>query len=507
MTDKQCAKRLTLKDRYEIVTTPSHESQADLARKYGVSKSAINQIMKNKKQIINDYETNPTCKRKSSKGPDAFADVEQPLFDWFLNMRSQNQEISGALIVATAKKICTRLGAGDSTKLDISWVQRWRGRHNIKSIKLHGEAGDCPDYNKWLQNTNREIAEYAPEDIYNMDETALFYRATSGRTFIAENETSVKGRKSHKARVTLLVGCSLAGQKLPLIIVGTSVKPHWPTFNGKRSKDPLKYLSSRKGWMTTSLFSGILSDFEKTLKFRGRKGLLFLDNCTAHKGFTEVYDGQSTNLRVMMLPPQTTARLQPCDQGVIRSLKSHYRSQLGKFLVAANKESKCVTLFESLCMIRVVWDRDVSADVIKNAWQKSGLGPYAGEIDAEIPDDVDSIIDKEQKEDIDAMIEIENAEPVAEPAETSVDTIADEALRIKQEEQEMQNKSEDSEGSNQYDDANPPTTTECIQMLKKIQSRFLASTGEPCDHLMVVQQELLKLPTTQAKITDYFSRV
>ena len=55
----------------------------------------------------------------------------------------------------------------------------------------------------------------------------------------------------------------------------------------------------------------------------GRKIALIVDNCPAHP---DVPGLQAINL--IFLPPNTTSRTQPMDQGVIRSLKAHYRSIL-----------------------------------------------------------------------------------------------------------------------------------------------------------------------------------
>ena len=60
-----------------------------------------------------------------------------------------------------------------------------------------------------------------------------------------------------------------------------------------------------------------------------RRSLLFVDNCPAHVGLCEKYDGEARgrHLHLQMLPKNTTAKLQPCDQGVIRSLKRHYQEK------------------------------------------------------------------------------------------------------------------------------------------------------------------------------------
>ena len=58
-----------------------------------------------------------------------------------------------------------------------------------------------------------------------MDETALFLRMSSGKTYVSPQEEKIRVPKANKSRVTLLVGCSLDGEKMPLFFNGTAAKP------------------------------------------------------------------------------------------------------------------------------------------------------------------------------------------------------------------------------------------------------------------------------------------
>ena len=50
--------------------------------------------------------------------------------------------------------------------------------------------------------------------------------------------------------------------------------------------------------------------------------LLFVDNCTAQ------YDVVPSNVKLIFLFPNTTSKLQPCDAGIIKTVKVHYRKKL-----------------------------------------------------------------------------------------------------------------------------------------------------------------------------------
>ena len=93
---------------------------------------------------------------------------------------------------------------------------------------------------------------------------------------------------------------------------------------------------------------------------------LVLDNCTAHpkvKGLT--------NIKLIFLPPNTTARNQPMDAGVIRCLKSHYRKNLAKTRLLAFEEKKDFTInvLEGTKLLGNAWNA-VSEATIKNCFKK-----------------------------------------------------------------------------------------------------------------------------------------
>ena len=51
------------------------------------------------------------------------------------------------------------------------------------------------------------------------------------------------------------------------------------------------------------------------------KILLLLDNCTAHPDLSHI----NPNVKIMMLPPNTTSLIQPMDQGCIATAKAIYK--------------------------------------------------------------------------------------------------------------------------------------------------------------------------------------
>ena len=93
------------------------------------------------------------------------------------------------------------------------WLHRFKTDNKLKSYKLYGESRDVDlhEVSLFVEFLRAAIImeDYTPEQIWNVDETGLFWRKTPDRT-IASIEDSrnkkLKGSKKDKKRVTLLLG-------------------------------------------------------------------------------------------------------------------------------------------------------------------------------------------------------------------------------------------------------------------------------------------------------------
>ena len=72
--------------------------------------------------------------------------------------------------------------------------------------------------------------------------------------------------------------------------------------------------------MTALLFTEWANQLNNKFRLTGRKVLLLMDNCSAHP-----HDLQLSNIKFLLLPPNTTSRSQPMDAGVIANFKQLYR--------------------------------------------------------------------------------------------------------------------------------------------------------------------------------------
>lgn len=225
-------------------------------------------------------------------------------------------------------------------------------RHGIVFRKLCGESASVPTsvIEDWLQTLPSLLQGYDPADIFNADETGLFFQCLPNKTAIFKGD-ECKGGKQSKVRVTVLLAANQNGsEKLPPVMIGRSEKPRC---FAKVKSFPILYKSNRKSWMTSAIFGEWLKKVDKSMGLKNRKILLFIDNCSSHKNLPS-----TKNVTIQFLSPHTTSKLQPLDQGIIRSFKVEYRKELVRKLINAVEDGEklpSITVLDAMRMTDYAW--------------------------------------------------------------------------------------------------------------------------------------------------------
>ena len=170
-----------------------------------------------------------------------------------------------------------------------------------------------------------------PADVWNWDETGLFYRSTPMGTLARKGDDGA-GAKGDKLRITLLLCVNGDGTKKEMVLIGKSAKPRGTSPEYWQSKG-IKYYSNNKAWMNAKIFMELLEDFDSKLT---RPTGLLLDNFSGH--IKDLQDVVLNHLEVIFLPANTTSKTQPLDAGIIASFKMHYRRSIMNFICRRLKE-------------------------------------------------------------------------------------------------------------------------------------------------------------------------
>ena len=292
---------------------------------------------------------------------------------WFTQQRSLNVPINGPILASKAIEFAGRLGLTEF-KASNGFLEKFKNRNGLVFKMVSGEAcsADKVAASKWLAEILPKYMErFTSKDIYNADETALFYQMLPTKT-LSFKGAQCTGSKLSKKRLTVLICANMDGSdRYKPLLIGKSKNPR--CFKNQNLKSlPIIYKANKHAWMTAEIWQEWLTSFDSKMLKENRKVLLFVDNVSSHHKPITL---KATEL--VYLPPNTTSVIQPCDQGIIRSFKINYRRRLmNKLLVWM--DVKCtindfkIDLLEAIYLCCGAWN-DVSPTLIANSFHHAGF--------------------------------------------------------------------------------------------------------------------------------------
>lgn len=369
-----CKKRIVLglEEKIEVIDLHKNgKSERKLAEQFHCGKTQINTILKNQDAIKKDYEENCSrgLKRKRNEN---FPEINNMVLEWFKCARSKQIPISGPMLKEKALEIAQSLRIEDF-RASNGWLERFKVRHNINFRKVCGESADVnnDDCEDWKNRLPTILEGYDDRNIFNMDETGLFFRALPSKTmdFI---KNDCKGGKLAKERLTIAFCTNALGEKQKPLIIG---KAKMPRCFKKSVPSNITWRSSQKAWMTQHIYEDWLIDFNRKMSLQNRKVILFIDNASCHVN----PEHELSNVKVCYLPPNTTSKLQPLDQGVIKQFKLEYSRRVLRYLIAridncnnAFQLVKEVTVSDAVSWIKSSWE-NVKTETIKKCFKSCAL--------------------------------------------------------------------------------------------------------------------------------------
>lgn len=322
---------------------------------------------------------------------------------WFVQKRSESMPVSGPLLCEKANLFHQLLHSDDeepSFTASSGWLWRFCARHGIRQLSLQGEKlsadAEAPEPFREKLKEVIELEGFTLNQVYNCDETGLYFRLLPKKTLACASEKGAPGMKSSKDRVTLMACANTTGtHKLPLLFVGKNVYTYsnlsfavGKAANPRCFKHinktalPVKYYNQKNAWVDANIFRNwffvhFVPAVELYQRQRGLepKALLLLDNASAHPN-ESILTNQVGTIKAMFLPPNTTSLIQPMDQGVLESLKRRYKKKLLRSLVMADEEGTSMFTFLKSVNIKDVvyrsaqaWD-DVPSSTLVKSWCK-----------------------------------------------------------------------------------------------------------------------------------------
>lgn len=302
--------------------------------------------------------------------------MERLLSLWIEEQKQRNLPVSTLLIQDKARHLFAQLqheqGNGSQAETfgaSNGWFARFKARHNVlltdEPAVADAHAAAC--YLPVLYNILEEGC-YSPRQVFNVDETGLFWKRLPERMLLALEGAARSGPKAPKDHLTLLLGANAAGDfKLKPLLVYPSENPRALKGCSKASL-PVVWRSNRNGWLTPSIFQDWFTGcfcpaVESYCTSHGlpHRALLLLDSAPCHPAYL---GSLSAHVRVEFLPKNTSTLIQPMNQGIIAAFKAHYLHRALSQLVQKKAGGDRPSMREFWCSYTVM----TAVDNIAQAW-------------------------------------------------------------------------------------------------------------------------------------------
>lgn len=196
---KKTRKTISLEKKIIILNRlDSGEKNISIAKSLNIATSTINTIKDNAKQIRESSEKfNAASAKKVSRNRSAIMEsLEKLLIVWIDGLNQRNIPVSSAVIREKArslhKDLTTKIDDVQQAEVFVAsngWLERFKKRHSFHNIKTLGEAAsaDVEAANNYPEEL-REIIDaggYTHQQVYNVDETGLFWKCLPSRTVIS----------------------------------------------------------------------------------------------------------------------------------------------------------------------------------------------------------------------------------------------------------------------------------------------------------------------------------
>ena len=327
-----------------------------------------------------DDSARPAAKRGR---PPQWQDLDVPIFDWEQQMLQKKKVVTGEDIKRMALKIFSVLPQYHGVvppKFSNGWLDSYKARCKSKGYYLLEASGaiDRIVSETEFDSIRKDLVRYgSEEDIYIMDETALFWKLSPESVLKNGSPATVK---SEKAMISIGLACNITGtHKLEPWFIGKAQTPRCFSRSAVQVDNlPIVWQSNGKAWVSGMVFAEYLSWFDSQMA--GRKVCLLVDDFSAHTAGIQFIppkhlDGLQ-NTRVHVLPPRYVPVSHPMVHGIVRSWKAHYRSRWLTYIChkydAGGDPMKSMNVLQAIRWGIAAWE-DVTPTTIRNAWIVSNV--------------------------------------------------------------------------------------------------------------------------------------
>lgn len=172
--------------------------------------STLSTILKQKDHLTTLTPYSSRIRQRKCEYPD----LEECLMAWFTQCRQNNTPIAGPILKEKARLFATNLGITNFQASE-GWLEKFKKRHDLTFKKVCGDSASVdPSISlDWKNELISLLVDYHARDIFNVDETGLFYKCLPDRTLTFKNE-KCHGGKNSKERITVMLAANMDPRNL-----------------------------------------------------------------------------------------------------------------------------------------------------------------------------------------------------------------------------------------------------------------------------------------------------
>lgn len=400
-----------------------------------LNQSTVSRILAEKDKYIAIESNNLAQKRKTYV---EHPQLEAALSHWLLVSSHNNQRLQGDMIKEKGRAFAQLLGIDDKISFSNGWLTGFKKRHQtilsnapseaalaancgLGSVTTSSFAADIAnaatviDLGSW--GLQQILQDYNPRDIFNVDETGLFYAMSPEKMPRkgANGGGNAAGagvvKPATKERLTLLLAVNADGsERLDPLFIGSSRRTALETLGtattasgrkkqqqqqqhamgaagsgGAAAEPAFNYSFSERTWVNAIVFQKWLNTLNSQMKIQNRHILLLVDDAPSHitRGL------KLTNVRVLKLPSLSTTTttqgnavataatgtvVQPLEVGIVSAFKRRYRKRQMVHALdrheAGDADIYSVDDMQAMRWCRSAW-HDVPKGLVVHCWLNS----------------------------------------------------------------------------------------------------------------------------------------
>ena len=219
MSTKKTKTFLTISEKLELIRdhNSGQYNTRQLSTKYGISVGAVSNAIKNKEKLLNVEKNKQKFKYLSKEKNEKLNEI---VLKFIQSANATKVPINGPVIQVFAKETANEMNL-NGFKASNGWLEKFLKRNSIKFSTISGESADVSQevVDEWTSGLSALTEGFDPKDVFNFDESALFYKIMPKKSYLTKNSDQFGGKKS-KNRLTIGLCCSMTGEKLKPVIIG-----------------------------------------------------------------------------------------------------------------------------------------------------------------------------------------------------------------------------------------------------------------------------------------------